>query len=172
MKILIIGDTHATWHRLYDGITQAYAEHHVEAAIQVGDFGFFKQYAPIPLGHGGSFRFPIPLHIIDGNHEDHAWLRKRLDDGPARRWADEQNIVFQPRGTTSQFCDITIGFCGGALHADRHQQGSIDRGTTNWVTNREAERAAAVFTAEQVDLIITHSCPHSIGCLATIRMAH
>lgn len=163
MKILFIGDTHAAWHRLFDGVNQAFREHHIQAAIQVGDFGFFKQYAPTPLGHGKGLRFPIPLHIIDGNHEDHKWLRQRTDDGTAKRWADEQNILVQQRGSISRFNDVVVGFCGGALHADRHQEGSIDRGTTNWLTKREAERAADVFTAEKADLVVTHSCPHSIG---------
>jgi predicted phosphodiesterase len=163
MKILVIGDTHAAWHRLFDGVIQACVQHDVQVAIQVGDFGFFKQYAPIPLGNGTALKFPIPLHILDGNHEDHAWLRQRHDDGTTRHWLEDQNIVFQPRGTTSKFEDISVGFCGGALHADRPQHGSIDRGTTNWLTNREAERAADVFNAEKVDMIFTHSCPHSIG---------
>lgn len=56
MRLLIIGDTHAAWHRLYDGIHQAFREHAIQAAIQVGDFGFFKQYEPTPLGHGDRFR--------------------------------------------------------------------------------------------------------------------
>lgn len=163
MKLLVIGDAHAAWHRLYDGIHQAFREHAIEAAIQVGDFGFFKQYERVPLGHGDRFRFPVPLHVIDGNHEEHTWLRKRIDDGTAHRWADEQNIQVQQRGSVAQFDDVVVGFCGGALHADRPQEGSIDRGTTNWLTRSEAERAAAVFTSERVDLIVTHSCPHSIG---------
>lgn len=163
MRILFIGDTHAAWHRLYDGILKAFYEHKIQAAIQVGDFGFFKQYAPTPLGHGHPLQFPIPLHVIDGNHEDHKWLLQRIGDGTTLRWADEQNIMVQQRGSVARFGDLTIGFCGGALHADRHQEGSIDRGTTNWLTRREAERAAENFSNEKVDLIVTHSCPHSIG---------
>lgn len=154
-----VGDTHAAWHRLYDGVHLAFREHDIQIAIQVGDFGFFKKYEPFPLGHGYHFRLTVLLHVIDGNHEDHKWLRNRIDDGTSRRWADEQNIVFQQRGSTVLF----NGFCGGSLHADLHREGSIDRGTTNWLTNREAERAADAFIREMVDLIVTHSCPHSIG---------
>jgi predicted phosphodiesterase len=163
VKVLVIGDTHAAWHRLYDGVQQAFRDHEVEAAIQVGDFGLFKQFEPHPLGDAGRFRFPVPLHVIDGNHEDHKWLKSRIETGVTKKWAEEQNIIVQQRGTIVKLHDITVGFCGGALHADRAQEGSIDRGTTNWVTNREAERAAGTFTDEKVDLIVTHSCPHSIG---------
>lgn len=163
MKILFIGDTHAAWNRLYDGVLRAIAEHNVQVAIQVGDFGFFKKYAPTPLGHPNCLRFPIPLHVIDGNHEDHRWLRQCIIDGTAQRWADEQNIIVQQRGSVARCDDVTIGFCGGALHADRSQVGSIDRETTNWLSNREAERAAEAFSKERTDLIVTHSCPHSIG---------
>jgi predicted phosphodiesterase len=163
MRIALLGDTHAAWHRLHDAVHQAFHEHGIELAIQVGDFGFFKKYDPTPLGNSDNFRFPVPLHVIDGNHEDHKWLRSKIDDGSTRHWSDEQNIIFHPRGSVARFNDLAIGFCGGALHADRPQEGSIDRGTTNWLTNREAERAADAFTGEKVDLIVTHSCPHSIG---------
>ena len=47
----------------------------IEAAIQVGDFGFHKQFlgrrAPLP-------RFRVPVHAICGNHENHAWLQRAL----------------------------------------------------------------------------------------------
>lgn len=163
MKVLFIGDAHAAWHRLYDGLQQAHREHAVQAAIQVGDFGFFKLHSPNPLGDSRGFRLPVPLHVIDGNHEDHAWLWDRSNSEAVRHWATEQNIIVQMRGTTAKFGEVSVGFCGGALHADRQQKGSIDRGTTNWVTNREAERSAEVFSRDKVDLIVTHSCPHSIG---------
>jgi hypothetical protein len=56
-----------------------------------------------------------------------------------------------------------IGFCGGALHVDQPQVGSSEHGTTNWVTDQEADKAAAMFAMHRSDLIVTHSCPHSIG---------
>ena len=162
-KILFLGDTHAAWHRLVDGIASVVRREHIDIAIQVGDFGFFKQYAPTPLGAATSFRLAVPTYVIDGNHEDHTWLAAQWESGAVARWADEQNLVVQKRGSVLRVGSTTIGFCGGALHADRSQEGSIDRGTTNWLTNRQADAAAAAFSDAAVDLIVTHSCPHSIG---------
>ncbi len=162
-RILFLGDTHAAWHRLVDGITLAVAREQIDLAIQVGDFGFFKAYAPAPLGTRSVFHLAVPTYVIDGNHEDHEWLAAQRQSGALARWAQEQNLHVMPRGSILRVNDLTIGFCGGALHADRRQEGSIDRGTTNWVTFKEAEAAAAVFSQAKVDVIVTHSCPHSIG---------
>ena len=161
--ILFLGDLHAAWHRLVDGIAAVAARERIDLAIQVGDFGFFKQYAPHPLGAGSAFRLAVPTYVIDGNHEDHAWLSAQRANGAVERWANDQRLHVMPRGSVLRINDIAIGFCGGALHADRRQEGSIDRGTTNWVTNREAETAAAAFSQAKVDIVVTHSCPHSVG---------
>lgn len=162
-KILFLGDMHAAWHRLADGIATVAAREHIDLAIQVGDFGFFKPYAPAPLGTKSVFSLSVPTYVIDGNHEDHEWLNAQRKNGSCERWAHEQNLNVMPRGSVLRVGDITIGFCGGALHADRRQEGSIDHGTTNWVTFREAETAAATFSRAKVDIIVSHSCPHSIG---------
>jgi predicted phosphodiesterase len=162
-RILLLGDCHAAWHRLLDGVATVVARDSIDLAIQVGDFGFFGQYSPAPLGGGSAYRLAVPLHVIDGNHEDHAWLAKQRRAGVLDRWATEQNLHVMPRGAVLQLDDVTIGFCGGALHADRRQEGCIDRGTTNWLTLREARTAAQAFSQAKVDLIVTHSCPHSLG---------
>jgi predicted phosphodiesterase len=163
MNLMFIGDVHACWHRLYDGISRITRVHDVRAAIQVGDFGFFSRFSASHFGRNGSFHLPIPMYVIDGNHEDHAWLRSQVDRGLCSRWERESNLFFQPRGSIRRIGGVTIGFCGGALHVDRPQEGSLDQMTTNWVSDHEAERAAETFSEHQVDLIVTHSCPHSIG---------
>jgi hypothetical protein len=35
----------------------------------------------------------VPLHAIDGNHENHAWLRRALLTGAARSWAREPELT-------------------------------------------------------------------------------
>jgi len=51
------------------------AAYGIEAAIQVGDFGFFARDFN-EFSQEGPRRLPVPLHVIDGNHEDHGWLLK------------------------------------------------------------------------------------------------
>ncbi|MBA3936229.1 MAG: metallophosphoesterase [Planctomycetes bacterium] len=163
MTLLVLGDCHASWSMLIDAIDVAVARHGVTAVIQVGDFGFFPLYFPLLEKMLINRPFRVPVHVIEGNHEDHAWLWAQAADGAFNRWAKEFNLIVHRRGDVASVAGITVGFLGGALHADRSQHGSTAKGTTNWVTNREADRAALAFNATSIDLMVTHSCPHSIG---------
>ena len=166
MAILFLGDCHGSWWHLVDTIDRALvnrpsAHPPWTAAIQVGDFGLYPMLMPILEARCRERRLPLPLHIIDGNHEDHVWLHAQ---GPQvrARWA-VLGLHVHARGTVAELDGIPVGFLGGALHTDRAQKGSTAKGTTNWVTDREADRAATAFNAAGVELVVTHSCPHSLG---------
>lgn len=163
MTLLILGDCHAAWSRLIAAIGAGIARHGVTAVIQVGDFGFFRSTMARFEDLMGGAAFPVPVHVIDGNHEDHAWLGQQATAGDIARWASTHRLLLHRRGETAVIDGLRIGFLGGALHADRPQQGSSSRGTTNWITNGEAGRAAQAFNRTKPELIVTHSCPHSIG---------
>lgn len=163
MSLLVLGDCHAVWARLITAIDGGHAQHGATAVIQVGDFGFFPIYIPLLIEAMAGRRFPVPVHVIDGNHEDHAWLWGQAAAGVCERWAADLNLIVHRRGDTAVIDGVRVGFLGGALHADRSQHGSTAKGTTNWITNKEADRAASAFAAAEVDLVVTHSCPHSIG---------
>jgi len=162
MKVLILGDAHGQWWNVLDAVHDAYERFAIGAAIQVGDFGFFK---PVMTAFTGirEPRFPVPLHVIDGNHEDHSWLSACRNDGTAAGWARDLDLHLHDRGDVLDLAGCRIGLCGGALHADRAQHGSLDKGTTNWLTDRQADAAATAFAAASVSVVVTHSCPHSIG---------
>jgi hypothetical protein len=173
VKIAFLGDCHTAWNRLIDGIDQCVSHYGIESAVQVGDFGFFPNKM-LMLVSGWPGRFPVPLHVIDGNHEDHAWLEMQKKSQASEHWFTNKNIVVHDRGSVASLGGTLVGFCGGALHADRRQHGSIDKGTTNWLTNRQADRAAEAFNKAKVDIVVTHSCPHSIGIgmHGSDRLAH
>src|SRR5476651_2682718 len=152
MKILFLGDCHTAWHRLIDGVGHGVSAYGIDVAIQVGDFGFFPSKMTMLLS-GWTGRFPVPLHVIDGNHEDHAWMMKQKLSGTYDLWITEKNTIVHDRGSVASIGGTTFGFCGGALHADRRQHGSIDKGTTNWLTNRQADRAADAFNAAKIDVM-------------------
>jgi predicted phosphodiesterase len=163
MTILILGDCHASWAKLIDAIAVAVTRFGVTSVIQVGDFGFFPLYLPRFEEAMAGRPFPVPVHAIDGNHEDHAWLWAQAAGGAFARWAKDFNLIVHRRGDTATIEGVKVGFLGGALHADRSQHGSTAKSTTNWVTNNEADQAAIAFDAMKVDLMVTHSCPASIG---------
>ena len=163
MSILILGDCHGAWAKLIDAIANGVERHGVTTVIQVGDFGFFPNLFPkLEVALAGR-PFPVPVHVIDGNHEDHAWLWQQAKAGEFARWDATHNLIVHRRGDTALIEGVRVGFLGGALHADRRQHGSIAMGTTNWVTERDVEQAVAAFSTAGVDLLVSHSCPHSIG---------
>jgi predicted phosphodiesterase len=179
MRLLLLGDSHGHLELLHRAVTEAQELHGIDAAIQVGDFGFFasifEQYRRRGLGP-----FPVPLHVIDGNHDDHRWLLQIRTNDESTAW-DGLNLQLHERGTTARLGGITVGFIGGALHADRRQQwdgmwkpnpaGSRpgrqpvprDPAYANFVTAGDIERALAAFAVDPPDLLVTHTCPAGIG---------
>lgn len=177
MKLVILGDCHGRYDLVSEACQAAELAYGVEAAIQVGDFGLFPKLLHRLLS-GQISPFPIPVHVIDGNHEDHAWIHESEENGHRAAWA-AVNLHFHPRGTTQEIDGARIGFVGGALHADRRQEWSdmwkpassgqpvrripADPTWANWVTDADLQRTLSAFTAEPPDLIISHSCPAGIG---------
>jgi hypothetical protein len=56
-------------------VRRAKADLGIRAAIQVGDFGFESAIIQSWLDSSNA-PFAVPVHAIDGNHEDHPWLRE------------------------------------------------------------------------------------------------
>ena len=157
MRALIIGDIHGQHRQLADILRQVQTDFGIAAGIQVGDFGFYKDImAQVP-------RFPVPLHVIDGNHEDHAWLRRALLTGNASAWQKEANLIYQPRPSIARLGSSKVGFLGGALHVDRPQKHNLLSRFPNYILRRHREQATTFFNREKPDLIVTHSCPAGIG---------
>lgn len=158
-KILILGDLHGHLTFLQDIVRNANTYYKIDYAIQVGDFGFYsnmfdslKRFSP----------FAVPVYAIDGNHENHDWLfnQKKVWN----LWEKNNNLIFCPRGKTIEIDNRLIAFIGGAMNVDRRQTGSINKKTTNYLLDTDATNIAETLNnMKQVDLMVTHSCPHSIG---------
>lgn len=161
MRVLIVGDVHGQHERLAAVLRQAQADYRIGAAIQVGDFGFHRER--MARSRAEALRFPVPLHVIDGNHEDHAWLRRALLTGAARTWQQELNLIYQARPSVAQFGPSKVGFLGGALHVDRPQRHNWLTGFPNYILRRHRIHAASMFNRQQPELLVTHSCPSPIG---------
>jgi len=161
MRVLIIGDVHGQHEKLAEVLQRAQADYRIEAAIQVGDFGFFPE--PLARLREAGIRFAVPVHAIDGNHEDHAWLRRASLTGATNAWKQELNLVYQARPSVAEMGASKIGFLGGALHVDRPQKHNWLAGLPNYILRRQREHAAELFNQQQLELIVTHSCPSRIG---------
>lgn len=161
MRVLIVGDVHGRYGRLAAVLRQAQADYRIEAAVQVGDFGFTRD--GLKRAREDHLRFPVPVHAIDGNHEDHAWLSRAVLLGRARSWQQELNLIYQPRASVARLGGSQVGFLGGALHVDRPQRHNLLPGLPNYILQRHRQRAAVLFNRERCELIVTHSCPAGIG---------
>lgn len=178
MKILILGDCHGRLDLVAEACQAAELAYGIEAAIQVGDFGLFPKIIQRFLSDDAS-AFPVPVHDIDGNHEDHAWLHRSRSQGQESTWA-ARNLFYHERGSSVPLGGAQIGFLGGALHTDRRQEwdgqwhpsaeGSPAKRSppeapawSNWVTRADTMRALAAFADHPPDLLVSHSCPAGIG---------
>ena len=161
MRILIVGDIHGELGELAGLLVRARDRHGVSAAIQLGDFGFSA--GTLDRFRRSGLPFPIPVHAIDGNHEDHRWLEKERRRGACERWREEFGLLYHARASTERFGASRIGFLGGALHVDRPQDLHSPSRTTNFVQRHQRERAGALFNRERPELLVTHSCPAGIG---------
>lgn len=161
MRVLLVGDVHGRHELLAELLYQACGDFHISAAIQVGDFGFDK--ATMARAYQRRIRYPVPLHVIDGNHEDHVWLSLAIRSGEAARWRDEFNLIYQARPSVARFGSSTVGFLGGALHVDRPQRHNLLKRFPNYILRQQRQQAAALFNKERPELIVTHSCPARIG---------
>ena len=155
---LFCGDTHND----IDFAVRAslYARQHAAEVIQLGDFGYLwpghdqlKELSDMLVGDGVSLRF------CDGNHDDHARLRKLI--GPVRDHGVTiaKNVIHQPRGSVHEDGDGTrFLFLGGAPSIDRALR---VEGRSWWpeeeIADEEHERALSA--AGPIHVLVTHDAP-------------
>lgn len=198
MKILVIGDIHGEFSKL---LYPLLAQERPDIVLSTGDFGFWPWRRQSPSGrkanpneifrgkrtahHGMS-----QIHFCDGNHEDHAALR-RLMAGEAiyrdRHWRvhppaeplavpegyqpqahevfPDTKIFFQARGSTLTLPDgRVILFAGGADSQDATERTrNFDWFAQEMLTDEDFAR----FPDTHVDIVISHTCPtvFSLGTL-------
>jgi predicted phosphodiesterase len=158
MRVLIVGDVHGQHERLATHLEAGRRSLGIEAAIQVGDFGFEERAMKACRAP-----YPVPLYVIDGNHEDHQWLQRALESGADDMWRSRLQLFYQRRPSVARIGGATVGFIGGALHVDRPQRHNRAAGLPNYILRRHADEASALFNEARPDLIVSHSCPSRIG---------
>lgn len=163
MSILILGDCHGAWPRLVDAISYGVERFGATSVIQIGDFGFRADQFLALQNELTKAPFPVHVHVIDGNHEDHDWLWKKAETGAFPIWASKYNLFAHRRGDTAVIESLRVGFLGGALNTEGCQSGTSADGNSNWVTDQDADLASEAFNLADVELVVTHSCPPSIG---------
>lgn len=154
MRIGFFGDVHCKYDLFYDILLDSVKNKGISAAFQVGDFGLCDKM----LIHNQLLDLPVPLYLIDGNHEDFRFIKKYLNQRFTKQ-CKGQAFNYQSRGSSVSIGGINAGFIGGALHVDQPQL----RKNGNVITNDDVNYALREFSRIIPDIVISHSCPAGIG---------
>lgn len=155
-KIAFVGDTHANGRRL-DAIIGAVAALEIDTIVQVGDFGFWPRQKDgerflDQVSETATYE-GVQIHWVDGNHEDH----EMLPHGTEVPWKVRDNLIWHPRGTTSELGGKRFLWLGGAVSVDKYVRTPGYDWFFNEIPNRdEWGRAHA---AGKVDIMVTHDGP-------------
>lgn len=171
---LFLGDTHGD----LDFVERAaaLAAGNDATIIQVGDWGFIwpksdqVQALDLTLVRAGEYlaKPPVKMLFIDGNHDHHPELRRRMQANCDYDHCDPNcpgvgtltpNVIYQPRGSVYEDDDGTrFLFCGGAPSIDKDMR---VEGRSWWpqetITEDEFQKALAV--EGPIHVLVTHDAP-------------
>jgi len=161
-RIMVIGDIHGNWSPVNILLNKKHEE--VECILQCGDFGYWPKFHGrtyiTPLGYRrtednyGLKNHNIPVYFCDGNHEDHASLRKWND----KIWMDK-NVHYMKRGSILTLGDgRVVLFIGGARSIDKeYRLAGHDWFPEESITEGELYGLPDI----DVDIVISHTAPES-----------
>lgn len=165
MKILLLGDTHASTTAITHAFMTA-AEYELDAVFQVGDFGYWPN-----LGGGPEFlveckkaikKYKLPLYWLPGNHED--WKTylslgshvPKSDDG---FWVFGKEHYAAPPAHSWEWDELRFGSVGGAYSIDR-QWRTLDR---SWFEEELPQYEYVDQLPDSLDVLITHEAPINLA---------
>lgn len=150
MKILIIGDVHGRFDRLYR-LTKSVKS---DIILQCGDFGFW----PGHVNFDSLYRIDRPLYWCDGNHEDH-WA---LGDLVVPNDILPSTCHFVKRGSVLTFAGKDFLFMGGARSIDQHvRRHGIDWFPEEMITESDMWKLPEPNKDRPIFAVISHTCPRT-----------
>ncbi|MCP4291117.1 MAG: hypothetical protein GY780_04715 [bacterium] len=158
--VLIISDLHSEYQVLNQQILHAEQKCGciVSQVFVLGDFGIFADELKNFFRRDEN-RFLRPVSFIEGNHEDHGEFSKLINN---------YDDVFQyiARGTLHRLGHWSALCLGGARYMDA---ATTPRGSE--ITEEDLDLCLS-YPAKDVDLILTHDCPTTIGVEGAVGMEH
>lgn len=163
MIVMALGDTHGNRGFTKQAITWA-SENGVDRIVQVGDFGFWPR-----TNNGQKFlhdvgkhsvQMGVPLFFIDGNHEDHLYLkamRERHEDADFIHYSKSYPVTYINRGARWLWGDVWFGAFGGAFSIDRAWR-TEDSAQYGWF-KEEVPDESKIPSLGKVDVLFTHDSP-------------
>lgn len=164
MIVMALGDTHGDRGFTKQAITWA-ADNEVDRIVQVGDFGFWPR-----TNNGQKFlhdigkhsvQMHVPFFFIDGNHEDHLYLKRlRASNNDAdfiHYSKDKYPVTYINRGVRWLWGDVWFGAFGGAFSIDRWAR-TEDSPRYGWF-KEEVPDESKIPGLGKVDVLFTHDSP-------------
>lgn len=152
MKLLIVGDVHTSEYGISDAVEHAH-ENDVKTIIFLGDFGYTYAEEFLVFLESMTSRYGIEILFIDGNHDDHVFLRS-FGDIPAEI---VPGVTYTPRGSTAYFGGKKVLFIGGATSIDKQYRVPY----VSWWPEEDITESDVQKCIEQgpVDVIMSHDAP-------------
>jgi predicted phosphodiesterase len=163
-RILLAGDTHGNYRQimyLYE-IAKVQKAHVI---FQLGDFGYWThtadgKYFLEEVSHLAEIN-GIPFYWLDGNHENHAELRRFPHDEDADDfWEVAPSVYYAPRGHRWEWRGIRFMALGGAFSIDR----AYRRIGSSWWWEEEIDADELDYACRpgEVDVMLTHDMPGGV----------
>lgn len=180
--VLVVGDIHASKTHLTNAIARA-VELGADAVVQVGDFWLTDRHWSHFNRRQGEFmaaacESPLPIVVIDGNHE--AWpALGRYALSPAAREASKArrplhlggSLWWAWRGSVWRWNGCALGALGGAVSPDRRfPQVRHYRWSEEEITQEDSDRLMSNADAEfdgRLDVLFTHDAPAQVQGLVS-----
>lgn len=165
-RVAIAGDWHCHMGAHHARRALGTAKHHgIDVLIHVGDLGYHYDH---PDGHwfdkplrNALEEFDMAMVWIDGNHENHGWLREQpvREDGFVQTGAGGR-LFWAPRGHRWTWFDRTFGALGGAFSINGKH---LVEGVTFFPGMEEVQVGdLARLGPERLDVLLTHEVPSRV----------
>lgn len=158
MRVAVFGD----WHEDADYASRAIeaVADQVDVMLHVGDFGAFRGGDYIERVSAACEQVGKVLIFVDGNHEDHAYLRSfEVDPEDGFRHLTPW-VWYAPRGHRWQFSGVRFLALGGAPSVNA----SLRLSDPSWSPTEAITTAEFMQTAMggKADVMIAHDCPDGV----------
>ena len=169
MKILVVGDVHGE-SPFMQAVFQVASQHGIADILQVGDFGYWPhtKWGEKFLREVETFGAAVGTTVwwIDGNHENHEWLRlkRKRPDGAV---PISEHCIHLPRGYRWDWDGVRFGALGGAFSVDWRERDPL----VSWWPQEVTTYSELVLLGEApLDVLVTHDCPAGVELPSHWRM--
>ena len=164
-RVMLLGDTHGNAPWTVAAIEHA-AENGADTIVQLGDWGHWTDGPERKLFylrvHKALVKHGITLYWLDGNHEDHSDIQKRLagsrDAQPLCR--DYPRIIHLPRGCRWSWWGKTWMALGSAVSVDKNHR----KEGKSWWPGETLKRDDVEYASRpgKVDVLLCHDAPFGV----------